>query len=148
LNTRLASTFESNANDYRYASWFSALYSFDKYKDISDDTKPWRFIQPLLRKSELYYIIAETDPNSTVAFAALDSVRYNRGLGVLSTTAVLKTEIQKEYQKESWGEGQLFFYYKRTNATSIPSATSPYSNIGMNATKYVIPLPLSETTPR
>jgi hypothetical protein len=148
LTPRLTATFESNTNDYRYASWFSVFPSFDKFKDIGDDTKPWRFIQPLLRKSELYYIIAETDPSPAVAFAALDSVRYNRGLGNLAPTAVLQTEIQKEYQKEFWGEGQVFFYYKRTNASTIPSATSQYANVYTTAATYVVPLPLSETTPR
>jgi hypothetical protein len=60
----------------------------------------------------------------------------------------MATEIQKEYQKEFWGEGQLFFYYKRTNKTSIPSAISGTANVTMTAAKYVVPLPLSETTPR
>lgn len=154
--TRLANTFESNTNDYRYTTPNSTTWqingksypTFFKFADVATPTKPWRFLQPLLRKSEMYYIIAETDPSSTIAIAALDTVRYHRGVVNLGPTAVLATEIQKEYQKEFWGEGQLFFYYKRNNKTSIPSGTSGTANISMTAAKYVVPLPLSETTPR
>ena len=153
---RLGNIFENLTSDYRYTTPNSTCWqingksynTFFKYADVSDPTKPWRYIQPLLRKSELYYIVAETDPSSTVSLAALDSVRYHRGLGALSPTAVIPTEIQKEYQKEFWGEGQVFFYYKRNNKTSAPSGTSGTANISMNAAKYVVPLPLSETTPR
>jgi starch-binding outer membrane protein, SusD/RagB family len=75
-------------------------------------------------------------------------VRFHRNVVPLTATAVIPTEVQKEYQKEFWGEGQLFFYYKRNNKTSIPSGISGKGNISMSAVKYVVPLPLSETTPR
>lgn len=146
-NTRLDQTFESNKNDYRYNYWFNAspngFQSFDKFKDISDQTKSWRFVQPLVRKTELYYIIAETDPAN--ALNLLDTVRIHRGLPALASSADVPTEIKKEYQKEFWGEGQLFYYYKRLNITPLPSGTSQYSNV---SPVYVAPLPLSETSPR
>jgi hypothetical protein len=148
---RLANIFESNENDYRYSktTWLAGANgpTFYKYADIQDKSKSWRFVQPLIRKTELYYILAETEPDATIALNYLNTVRFNRGLASLGT-AVLATEIQKEYQKEFWGEGQLFFYYKRTNKTSIPSAISGTANVSMTAAKYVVPLPLSETTPR
>lgn len=154
--TRLANTFESNTNDYRYTAPNSSTWqingksypTFFKYADIATPSKPWRYIQPLIRKSEMYYIVAETDPSPSVSIAALDTVRYHRGVINLSPAAVIATEVQKEYQKEFWGEGQLFFYYKRTNKTSIPSGTSGTGNVSMTTAKYVVPLPLSETTPR
>jgi hypothetical protein len=139
--------FESNKNDYRYNYWFNSspngFLSFDKFKDIGDATKPWRFIQPLIRKTELYYILSETDP--TQALPLLDTVRTHRGLPALAAVASVPTEIMKEYQKEFWGEGQVFFYYKRMNVTTIPSGTSATGTI---APVYVVPLPLSETSPR
>ncbi|HTJ13732.1 MAG TPA: RagB/SusD family nutrient uptake outer membrane protein [Dinghuibacter sp.] len=147
--TRLNNVFEGNQNDYRYTTtWLNGPNSyrtFFKYADVQNTAAPWRYMQPVLRKSELYYIIAETDPNPTVAFAALDSVRYNRGLPNLAATAVLTTEIKKEYQKEFIGEGQLFFYYKRTNTSTIGLGSSTYLSV---APVYQVPLPLSETTPR
>jgi hypothetical protein len=157
-STRLANIFENNTNDYRYTtpvpaagSWQTngkSYPTFFKFADVSDPTKTWRFIQPLLRKSELYYIVAETDPNPTTSIALLDTVRYHRNVVPLTAAAVIPTEVQKEYQKEFWGEGQLFFYYKRNYKTSIPSGISGTGNISMSAVKYVVPLPLSETTPR
>ncbi len=148
---RLTATFEGNENDYRYPStWIVAgsdnIRKFFKYADPTDKTKSWRFNLPLIRKSEMYYILAETD--ATVARSRMDSVRRHRNLDPMSATAVIATEIQKEYQKEFFGEGQLFFYYKRTNKPTIPSAVSGTATIAMNATKYVVPKPLSETTPR
>jgi hypothetical protein len=66
----------------------------------------------------------------------------------LPGTATLTAELQKEYQKEFFGEGQLWYYYKRRNLSPIPNPTVASGNITMNATKYVFPLPLSELTPR
>jgi hypothetical protein len=64
----------------------------------------------------------------------------------LTSTAVLSAEIQKEYQKEFIGEGQLFYFYKRKNVTPLASlfANYPYTV----APVYQVPLPLSETTLR
>ncbi len=147
--TRLTNVFENNQNDYRYTTtWLTGVHgyrTFFKYADVQDNTSPWRYIQPVIRKSELYYILAETEPDPTVAMAYMDSVRYNRGLTNLAPTAVLATEIKKEYQKEFIGEGQLFFYYKRMNLSSIGSGSSTYLSV---TPKYQVPLPLSETTPR
>ena len=162
LPARLLSIYEgTNATilDYRYAkTWIPekvdvsanppTVQTSVKFADIADKTKPWRFVQPLLRKTELYYILAETETDPAIAINYLNTVRLKRGIAVnLTSAAVVATEVQKEYQKEFWGEGQLFFYYKRMNKTSIPSGTSTGS-ISMSAAKYVVPLPLSETTPR
>lgn len=151
LPARLVSVFEGNENDYRYlTTWIAGVKdrTFFKFADLTDKTKPWRFIQPLVRKSELYYIIAETETDPGIALTYLNTVRFNRGLGNLPATATVDTEIQKEYRKEFWGEGQLFFYYKRKNRTTIPSGISPTANITMSAARYIVPLPFSETTPR
>jgi len=72
-------------------------------------------------------------------------VRLNRGLPNLTAGTVAVPEILKEYQKEFYGEGQLFYYYKRTNANAIPNGSTTSGNITMDKTKYVLPLPLSET---
>ncbi|OQP47454.1 hypothetical protein A4H97_08150 [Niastella yeongjuensis] len=145
-NTGLDRIFEANKNDYRYAYWYNAsangFTAFDKFKDIGDQTKSWRFVQPLVRKTELYYILAETDV--TQAKTLLDTVRYHRGLPVLAATANLPAEIKKEYQKEFWGEGQIFYYYKRTKTATVMSGSST-ANV---SPVYLVPLPLSETTPR
>ncbi len=148
---RLVQAFEDNENDYRYTTtWLNSIKGyriFYKYADIEDQTEPWRFIQPLIRKTEMYYILAETETDPDAALDYLNTVRYNRGLTDLSSVPDINAEIQKEYQKEFWGEGQLFFYYKRKNISYIPDATNGYSWSTVYPV-YVVPLPLSETNSR
>ena len=143
----LKNVFENNENDWRYpTTWRQtnrAYRTFFKYEEISTN-QSWGYLQPMIRKSELYYILAETETDPSLARSYLNSVRNNRGLGNLATIAFLPAEITKEYQKEFYGEGQLFFYYKRINATSIPDAMNNLPRTPV----YVVPLPLSETTPR
>jgi hypothetical protein len=148
--TRLQETYEGIANDYRYNenTWRSTIITkktFFKYADVADITMPFRFLQPVLRKTELYYILAETDTDPQQALQYLNTVRYNRNLVDLTPADNIITETGKEYAKEFYGEGQLFFYYKRNNVSDIPSGASEYYTV---TPSYVVPLPLSETTPR
>lgn len=149
IATRLATTFESNENDYRYnLNWqvpstgVKTYRTFYKYADIVDKTKTFRFTIPLLKISEMYYIAAECEPLAADGIAQLNVVRQHRGLTALAPTAALNTELQKEYQKEFYGEGQIFYFYKRRNITSVPKGSAASGNITIN---YNIPLPLSET---
>ena len=148
---RLTTVFEGLLGDYRYkSSWLTqgkSYPTFFKYADLTLTTLPWRFLQPILRKSELYLLLAETDPDPATALNYLNTERRNRGLAFLSTTADIPTEIRKEFQKEFWGEGQLFFYYKRIHATGVPGAALPYDWYTVDPI-YVVPLPLSETSTR
>lgn len=148
--TRLAQVYEGIANDYRYNenTWRATTLTkkcFYKFADVADIRQPFRFLQPVLRKTEMYYILAETESDPQQALTYLNTVRFNRNLVNLTPTANLPDEIQKEYQKEFWGEGQLFFYYKRNNVSSVPSGADQWSTV---TPSYVVPLPLSETTPR
>jgi hypothetical protein len=143
----LRNTFENNENDYRYTTtWRQTIKpyrTFYKYENVSL-SQPWGFLQPMIRKSELYYILAETEADPVKALDYLNTVRNKRGLSNLAVNVNLPAELLKEYRKEFYGEGQLFFYYKRTNTPSIPDAMST----GVKTPVYVVPLPLSETTPR
>ncbi|WP_222539479.1 RagB/SusD family nutrient uptake outer membrane protein [Pedobacter polysacchareus] len=151
LDARLKAVFESNENDYRYnPNWIltgiagKSYKTFFKYADISNKKLIYRFTVPLLRLSEMYLIAAEADQNVSY----LNTVRNKRGLLDLPGTAVLLTELQKEYQKEFFGEGQLWFYYKRRNITSVPNPLVASGNLTVNLSRYVFPLPLSELNPR
>jgi len=151
LTDRLEEVFESNLNDYRFNStWIiptvgSIGYkTFFKYADIEDKDRESRFMQPLIRISEMYYIAAETEVNPDMALSYLNTVRFNRGLIDLESGTDIDSEILKEYRKEFFGEGQLFFYYKRKNAALIPSGLSSSDEISMGSDQYVVPLPDSE----
>jgi hypothetical protein len=149
---RLSTVFESNENDYRYnlnwvvpANGGKTYRTFYKYADVIDKTRPFRSTIPLIKISEMFYIAAEAATDQVQALAYLNTVRNNRGLLNLTASAALNKELQKEYQKEFFGEGQLFYYYKRNKITSIPNGSSGSGNITMSAANYVLPLPLSET---
>ena len=118
--------------------------TFFKYEDVTDKTKVFRLQIPMFKLSEMYLIAAETSTVPATGISYLNTLRFNRGLGNLATTAVLATEVTKEYRKEFIGEGQLFFYYKRINSANIPNGAAASGNLTMNATQYVVPLPDSE----
>lgn len=149
--TRLANVYEDNDGDYRYSVSWKILgkpyRTFFKFADLTVPALPWRFLQPLIRKSEMYFILAETDPDEGAGLNYLNTARRNRGLTPLTAPLNIPNELRKEYQKEFWGEGQLFFYYKRINATAVPDAAYPYDFITVNPV-YDVPLPLSETSTR
>lgn len=91
---------------------------------------------PMIRITEMYYIAAETDlPNATTY---LDTVRFHRGIpGSLPKTLTndqIQNEIYKEYLKEFFGEGQVFYYYKRKNITP-PRALEP------EKVRMILPMP-------
>lgn len=157
LSDRLSAIYENQENDYRLrSSWAidrTAQYNFKtftKYAPLTADYSGaylvYRNIQPLIRLSELYYIVAESSNDQVQAVSYLNTVRKNRGLvNAVPVTADLTNEITKEYKKEFWGEGQLFFYYKRKNFTAIDDGAASSGSKSMNKSTYVVPLPLGET---
>lgn len=100
---------------------------------------------PLIRIPEMYYIAAECLKESDPAKAAeyLNVVRSSRGISVTIpgsyTAPQIQDEIRKEYWKEFPLEGQMFYYYKRLNSTSIPGVTGTFPTA-----RYVLPLPPDE----
>ncbi len=101
-------------------------------------------IVPVLRKTESYYIAAEIlkESNPERAIELLNLVREARNLefAPLSdlTPEQIQEEVAKEYRKEFLAEGQMFFYYKRLDASRIEGA-------GVNAQSiYVLPMPDTE----
>lgn len=99
---------------------------------------------PMLRLSEMYYILAEASLDETEALNSINLVLENRGMNKLTSKEDIPATLLSEYQKEFFGEGQLFYYYKRTNATSIPTALSTTDYV-MKDVNYQMPLPEIET---
>ncbi|SMO56293.1 RagB/SusD family nutrient uptake outer membrane protein [Solitalea koreensis] len=140
-------------NDYRYRlNWAEpsgtstrSIRTFNKYADVVKKTMDFRNTIPLLKLSEMYYIAAECEPDQIQALAYLNKVRINRNIDALTSVPNLQNELLKEYKREFFGEGQLFFYYKRTNTASIASGVDGAPAFTMDASKYVAPLPPNET---
>lgn len=98
----------------------------------------------MIRLPEIYYIAAEcyaTGPNPNLALAMdrLNTIRQNRGvynnLEELTATEIVG-EIEKEYRKEFLSEGVVFYYYKRTGATTVPHYSEQMGDM-----QYVLPYP-------
>ncbi len=70
---------------------------------------------PLIRLPEMYYILAECSNDLGTATKYLSLVRGSRGLDdvVLTDEDSKLLNIEKEYRKEFYAEGQLWYFYKR-----------------------------------
>lgn len=149
---RLAEVYERQDNDYRYKLWWDmditstlGVKTCFKFVEPSTLNNAFRYMQPLIRISEMYLIAAETTQDAARQRYYLNQLQFNRGIQNLPDGFDATAEIEKAYKKEFWGEGQLFFFYKRINKTTIKSGTSNTANQTMNAAKYVVPMPLTET---
>ncbi|MCS3795298.1 RagB/SusD family nutrient uptake outer membrane protein [Niastella sp. OAS944] len=154
VQTKLDKVYEASENDYRYLAqtWVvpsdgaKSVKCFYKYAPITD-TASRKYSIPLMRVTEAYLIAAEASTVTADKFQYLNTVRAARNLTALATTVNFATELTKEYQKEFFGEGQLFYYYKRNNTAKIENG-SVTGNIDMNPSTYCLPLPRSETSSR
>jgi hypothetical protein len=152
LEGRLNQTFDNNPNDFRFRSnWGIELKNYKvflKFSEVSSSAS-FKFMQPLIRMSEMYFIAAETEPDITMATDYLNAVRFGRGIPNLDATSIdMETELVKAYKREFFGEGQLFYYYKRKNMSTIDDGSSVIGTVQMDENTYVVPLPDSETTYR
>lgn len=127
------SVYEGNSSDPRYLYWTlnNANYGELLTKFYQNDNAYDYFQErlPLMRISEMYYIAAECAPDVATGVGYLEQVRSHRGLtaNALSTSMSqdeLHAQILKEYRKELCGEGQLWFYYKRNLASTIPNMSN------------------------
>lgn len=98
---------------------------------------------PVIRLSEMYYIAAESESDPQLGLGYLNQIREKKLLPAVHPTSPedFQNELLKEYRKEFYGEGQLWFYYKRKNTAQI--LNSPDAS-PMTDAKYVFPLPVTE----
>ncbi len=109
-------------------------------------TKIQKSFIPLMRIPEAYYIAAEcylkqNTPDIDNALEMLNFVRQKRGITSSLTglsSAQIMDEIVKEYAKEFYCEGVMFYLYKRLGKEEIPGYNPP-------ATDAVYQLPYPET---
>lgn len=135
-----------NQDDYRYrVNWVAtgANRYFYKYSDMNDTGNIRNTMIPMIRLGEMYLIAAETLSGDLAAGTAyVNILRSNRGVNNIQE---LTPEIlQYEYIRELYGEGQLFFMYKRMYSPVLFSMTSS-SNPQPSDRIFTVPLPDSET---
>jgi hypothetical protein len=143
----------AGAEDMRFKQWFkgvsggSTFNRLELQKYLRDpQTNLHYLVAPAIRLSEMYYIASEcawdTDPVNAQLY--LNTVRYNRGMGVPLTVAnkdELLQELVKEARKEFYAEGQIFYMYKRLSRSitgQLGGSTPPSDKV------FVLPLPANE----
>lgn len=137
-------------DDYRNRVNWSTSGSnrfFYKYADMVETGKIQNTMIPMLRLGEMYLIAAESQSEVLAnGTSYVNTLRRNRGISS-SLSALTPQLLKYEYIRELYGEGQLFFLYKRLFSKVIWSITDsknpePSNNI------FVVPLPDSETENR
>ncbi|MBV7529173.1 RagB/SusD family nutrient uptake outer membrane protein [Chitinophaga sp. sic0106] len=146
--------FESKLEDFRYSILWQlssplGYRTFRRYEDVKLTSYTMRYVQPLIRLSEVYYIAAEADPDPVDGLNYLNTVIAARGITTKITDPTkLEAEILKEYRKEFIGEGQLWFYYKRKNITQLPTPNAANGTLNVDAGRFVFAYPDSEMSSR
>jgi starch-binding outer membrane protein, SusD/RagB family len=119
------------------------------YSSERVSTKLWQFStmpvahkrrMPLIRLPEMYLIAAECRSNEAIGI--INTIRQNRGISEVfsptSTETQITNEIKQEYLREFYCEGVAWYYYKRTDATTLDGYSS------FNKANYVLPIPPQE----
>lgn len=136
---------------------------FRKLISEDDNSKQMSlFVQPLMRITELYYIIIENEiksNNLSRATDLLNSVLRRRnyksneeiqfpstaGDDVLKSFAErLETILQQEYYREFYAEGQAFFFLKRRASSKIYKSAGVSGSENIDIANYTVPIPQDE----
>lgn len=134
-----------NQDDYRYrVNWVAtgANRYFYKYSDMNETGNIRNTMIPMIRLGEMYLIAAETysdDLGAGVGY--VNALRAARGVGNLQS--LTQETLQYEYIRELYGEGQLFFMYKRMFSPVIFSPIAS-KNPQPSDAMFTVPLPDSE----
>ena len=135
-----------NQDDYRYrVNWVASGSNryFYKYADMEDTGKIENTMIPMLRIGEMYLIAAESQSTSLTAGSSyVNTLRRNRG--VTTVSSLTQDLLVYEYIRELYGEGQLFYLYKRLYRPVLFSSVSS-KNPEASDQIFVVPLPDSET---
>ena len=102
-------------------------------------------IIPMLRLSEVYLIAMETSNSLDEVKQLYDTYMYACAFSLYTPFESLeqaRAEVINEYRRELFGEGQMFFTYKRLGEKRIL-----WNSDEMTEDEYIIPLPATEYNP-
>ena len=120
-------------------------YWYDSNKANANNLSTMYQIIPMIRLSEMYLIAIEASTSLPEAQSLYDtymkSCTYTLYQPFTSLDDV-KTEVKNEYRREFFGEGQMFFTYKR-----LASKSMLWNNNEITEDNYILPLPSSEYDP-
>lgn len=100
-------------------------------------------VMPLIRLSEIYLIAMETSTDLSEINQLYKDYMESKNVLVTSDFASMdevKTMLLTEYRREFYGEGVMFYTYKRLGSTK----DMMFNTDGMTLDKYILPLPTSE----
>ena len=121
-------------------------YWYDESKNSSSNVLVTKLqLIPMLRLSEVYLIAMETSNSLTEVQTLYDTYMSACAFTLYTPFETLeqaREEMINEYRRELFGEGQMFFTYKRTAA-----ATMLWNTQMINEDDYLIPLPATEYDP-
>lgn len=150
-SSRLNAIFDitvDGTNDMRYKEGCGFSVSTDgavtlKYSQDNLLSPALENTMPLIRLPEMYYILAECAASLDDAAEELSVVRTARGVEEveLSSEDDRKVQLEKEYRKEFYAEGQLWYFYKRLGYETFLNC--PVEK--MTESNYRFPVPDDET---
>lgn len=123
------------SSDSRYTDWFGASGTGNyckKYWQLTTMPMSIRNQLPLIRLGEMYLIAAEGTSSPSI----INEFKSSRNIPEAAASGNLQDEIRKEYLKDLYAEGQIWFYYKRMNIARFPNSTRD--------AKYTFPVPEDE----
>lgn len=144
----------ANVNDIRYTNnryWGTETYSngtsvFTFYKYVGNNKVESDKRIPLVRMAEMYLILSEDLPMAE-AKPYFSTYRISRGMSssvdetAFASESALASRLESEYRKEFFGEGQMYYFYKKHNYNQY---TWP-SRFSLPSTGYTIPKPKGQT---
>lgn len=147
-------------SDHRYRANFSSTVmvgsvSYTTFTKYEGNDSLYAQMIPMIRASEAYLIAAEVGPDDDERLDLFNTFREHRGISErTSDINELKhdhfkhtTLLDKEWIKEFFGEGQLFFWYKCHASTGMRSAVDKTNNVPFyvaSPAKYVLEIPDAE----
>lgn len=135
-----------NQDDYRCrVNWVAtgANRYFYKYSDMVDTGNIRNTMIPMIRLGEMYLIAAESRSSDiSDGLAYVNTLRSHRGVADLQE--LTSETLQYEYIRELYGEGQLFYMYKRM-FTPVMFSSDKNRNPQPSDRIFVVPLPDTET---
>lgn len=118
-------------------------YWYDESSAASGDLATKYQIIPMLRLSEMYLIAIETSQDLAEIYQLYDAYMSECQYTLYTPFATVDEahkEMVNEYRREFFGEGQMFYVYKR-----MASNKMMWNSDEITEDAYILPLPSTET---